>query len=336
MDNNTSSVFDTTNLIKFLFQWWKHLAIVCSLAAVVSIIISLVIEEKFRATVIMFPASTNSVAKALLVENNVGKHDILAFGEEEQAEQMLQILNSDEIRERICDKYDLMNHYEIDPNDDYVKTQLIEEFEDNVSFKRTEYQSVRIDVLDKDPMISRDIANDIASFVDTVKNRMKRERAETGLAIVVEEYNEVLDYVRAIEDSMTVLRSMGVHEYEVQIERFTEQYAKAMLDGKTAAIKLFEEKLDVLAKHGSAYVSLRNKLEYETERMVTLRAKLKEARVDAHSNLPHKFIVNRAFAAEKKAYPIRWLIVAVSTLSTFLLSIVILITLDSIKRAQIS
>ena len=45
----------------------------------------------------------------------IREKDFLEFGEEEEAEQMIQILRSDEIRHHVIGKFDLMNHYQIDP-----------------------------------------------------------------------------------------------------------------------------------------------------------------------------------------------------------------------------
>ncbi len=49
----------------------------------------------------MFPVATNSISKVLISQNSGIKEDILGIGEEEQAEQMLQMLNSNMIRDRI-------------------------------------------------------------------------------------------------------------------------------------------------------------------------------------------------------------------------------------------
>jgi hypothetical protein len=46
--------------------------------------------------------------------------------------------------------------------------------------------------------------------------------------------------------------------------------------------------------------------------------------VDATQSLPHKFVINTAYKAERKSYPIRWLIVVVSTFSVILLAIIFL------------
>lgn len=332
MSNEQDYNFDTTGLLAFLLQWKKPLIILSLLAAVVSSIVSLMIDEKFKSTVIIFPAATSSVSKALLSQNLSGKHDVMELGEEEEAEQLLQVLNSDEIRNRIVEKYDLMHHYEIKDEDSYRQTKLIRAYENNISFKRTKFQSVRIDVLDKSPDTAAYMANDIAALLDTVMTHMEHERSLKALTIVQKEYDDLHAYIREIEDSMTVLRKLGVHEYEVQIEMFTKAYSEALAEGRQTAAKSIEEKLNILAEYGSNYVSLRNKLEYETEKMILLRGKLKEAEVDATSTLPHKFVVNNAFPAEKKSYPIRWLIVVISTLSTFLMTIVAIIIYDSYKK----
>ena len=116
MSEKTESSFDFSsgNLLVFIYRYRKILIAVSLAAAIISSVVSLLIEEKYKSTVIMFPTTTNSISKALIADNFGGKDDVLELGEEEQAEQLLQILNSDEIRNRIVEKYDLMQHYEID------------------------------------------------------------------------------------------------------------------------------------------------------------------------------------------------------------------------------
>jgi uncharacterized protein involved in exopolysaccharide biosynthesis len=280
----------------------------------------------------MFPTSTASVSKSLLSQNPQGKQDLLQFGEEEQAEQLLQILNSDEIRIRVVAKYDLMNHYQIDTAAQYKYTELFKEYESNIKFKRTEFQSVRVDVLDTDPIMAANIANDIAALVDSVKNRMQQERAHKAMVIAETEYFGMRDYVQELEDSLNSLRAMGINDYESMSERFTEYYAKAILEGNQRAMSKLEEQLGTLSKYGGAYVSIRDILEHEKKQLSHLRVKYKEAKVDAEQTLPHKFIVNNAVPAEKKSYPVRWLIVMVTTVSAFLFSLLTIIAVENFRN----
>ncbi len=333
-DNHYS--FNSTNLVVFLLKWRKQLFIICVIAAVTSGIVSFLIEPKFRSTVILFPATTQSVSKALLNENLYGKNDILTFGDEEETEQLLQILQSDEIRNTIAKKYDLIKHYDIDTTAKFVNTRLIHEYESNIIFKKTEYNSVRIDVFDKSTDTAMMIANDIAALSDTVKNRMQHDRSHKALRIVEEEYRNAKQYVNNLADSLTMLRKMGVQEYEVQIERMTEQYARAIVEGKNKAADELKRQLDTIAKYGSDYVELRNKMEDGIKRVSLIKGKYEEAKIDAYQKLPHKFIVNTAFKSEKKAYPIRWLIVVLSTIATFLLAILVIIGIENWKRFKTS
>src|SRR4051812_41348905 len=184
---------EATNVFFFIMKWRKPLLIVSAVAAVCAVIFSTeyFIHPKFKSTVILFPASTSSITKAVLEDHAGDKQDILAFGAEEQAEQLLQILNSNEIRDRIVAKYNLYTHYRIDTLQPYPLTNLTSEFNGNITFQRTEFMSVRIDVLDEDPQMAANIANDIASLSDSVRNNILQHRANEALNVVQKAFNDL-------------------------------------------------------------------------------------------------------------------------------------------------
>ncbi|NVO03345.1 MAG: hypothetical protein HXX09_11660 [Bacteroidetes bacterium] len=328
------SDFDSSDILMSLYQWRKQLLIIAGITIVASILFSSpwFITPKFKSSVILFPTSTNAISKALISENS--KEDILEFGEEEQAEQVLQMLNSNEIRARVVKKYNLMQHYDIDSSSQYKNTNLYDEWNDNITFKRTEYMAVEINVLDKDPQMAADIANNIAALLDSTKNKMQRERAMKGFRIVEEEYLSSQKYVKTLEDSLTELRKLGINDYETQSEAFNVQLAIALSKNNTPGVKAIEEKIKVLSQYGGAYVSIRDALEHEKKQLSAIKEKYQEAKIDAMQDLPAKFIVNSAYKAEKKAYPIRWLIVVVSTISTVLLSWLVIIGIEKIRTKQ--
>jgi uncharacterized protein involved in exopolysaccharide biosynthesis len=331
----TKSEFNTTNFLLFLLKWWKPLVIVGVVAIVASAGFSFLITPKYKSTVVLFPTSTNAVSKALLADNFGPKQDILEFGEEEQAEQMLQILNSNEIRSRVIKKFDLINHYEIDPGSPYKMTELINEYNDNITFRRTEYMAVEITVMDRDPQVAADMANTISDLLDTVKNKMQKERAIKAFQIVEAEYNNLRTEIKTMEDSLASLRKLGINDYETQAEAYNVQLAIALSKNNNAGVKAIEERLKVLGEYGGSYVSLRDQLEHEKKQLSAIKAKYDEAKVDAEENLPAKFVVDRAYKAEKKSYPVRWVIVVVSTLSAMLLTIMILVIIDGLRKKKV-
>jgi capsular polysaccharide biosynthesis protein len=337
MAENQQFDFNSSNFIVFLYKWRKPIVVVGLAAILISVLFSSpwFITPKYKSTVILFPTSTNAISKALLTDNFGNKQDILEFGEEEQAEQLLQVLNSNTIRSKVIGKFGLMAHYEIDSTDRYKNTKLYGEYDENITFSRTEYMAVQISVLDKDPQMAADIANNIADLVDSVKNQMIKERAIKAFKIVADEYHNLEREVKLMEDSMTVLRKLGVHEYETQSEMIMQQLAMEYAKNNVRGIKALEDKLAVLAQYGGAYVSLREALLHEKKQLSMLKAKFAEAKVDAEQVLPQKFIVNSAFKAEKRSYPVRWLIVLITTLSSVLLCILVLITIESIDKRKI-
>jgi uncharacterized protein involved in exopolysaccharide biosynthesis len=328
--------FDTSGFIYFLYHWRKPLIIITLVAILASVLFSspLFITPKYKSTVILFPVATNSISKALISQQSGIKEDVLGFGEEEQAEQMLQILNSNKIRDRIVSKYNLMEHYGIEPGSKYRNTRLVREYESNVSFRRTEYMAVKISVLDTDPQMAADIANTIAELLDSTKTEMQRERAMSAFKIVEQEYIDLQKEISDIVDSLKVIGRLGVNDYESQSEVINQQLAIALRNGDMGAVRALEGRLNVLAEYGGSFLSLKNTLEFKSEQLTLLKAKYQEAKMDALSELPQKFVVNSAYKAEKKSYPIRWIIVVITALSSLLLAVLVLIIIENFARIK--
>ena len=303
------------NSVDLLIYIWKKrwiLMAVGFIAAVASIAISVIITPLFQSSVIMFPASSASISKELLVQNYSGRQNVHGFGEEEQAEQLLQVLNSEPIRTRIIDKYNLMEHYEIDPEGKYPNTELFEQYKSNINFRLTEFMSVEISVMDKDPDLSASIANDISDLVDTVYNSMKKERALEALRLVNREFDGAKNNLVLLRDSLNLLSGQLSTEINTSGDP-TNNLIKA------------------LSENGALYFSMMTMVRNEAQIVAGLSLRHKEARLEAEQDLPYKFVVERAFPPEKKAYPNKSLIVIVSTFATLLFALIVLIVIDNIK-----
>lgn len=284
--------YSSVDLLKFLIRNYKALLLMTLLGVIASIIISLAITPKFKSSVVIFPASTSSVSKALLTDMSRAPKDVLKFGEEEETEQLLQILQSDEIKASIIQKYDLLSHYQIDPDSKYKKTELLNEYMDNISVRKTEFQAIEIKVLDTDPEVAAAIANDIAALLDSVYNKIQKDRAFKALEIVHRVYKNQQEFVNKLEDSLSLVKNQGL------------------------------------------YNSLLKQHDEEIKQLSLLKSKYNEAQVDAYNDLPHKYIVNPAQVSEKKAYPVRWLIVVLSTISTFVFAFFLLLLLEKIVSVR--
>ena len=326
--NDQSYDINSNGIFRFLRKRRNVLFITSALAFISSIIFSLLIEDKYESSVVLFPSTTTSISRALLNDENYKEKDFLEFGEEEEAEQLIQLLNSDTIRNYIINKFDLMNHYDINPEAEYRQTELYEEYKSNIDFYRTKFMSVKIEVLDTDKEYAAKIANEISKKVDEVRNSILQKAAKQGFVIVEKEYNNLVAEINRMEDTLNQIRAKGVQDYEIQVEMLSNQYGAALVKGNNAAAKVLEDKLDTVSKYGGKYLSLVQQMEYEREKLSDLRKVYAEARVNAESTIDQTFIVNRAYASEKASYPIRWLIVVGSTVATFLFTMIVLILFD--------
>ncbi len=330
--------FNSTNLFVLMYQWRKPLIIIPIVAAVLAYVFSrpIFIKPLYKSTVVLFPSTTNSVSKALLPQaNSFSNEDFLEFGTEEQAEQLLQILNSGEIRDSIINKFDLLKHYGIAENAKFKRTSLFKKYANNISFRRTEFMSVEIEVLDTDADTAALIANDIARLTDNAKRRVQHDRALMGLQIVKAEYDKIHTEVLGMQEELTQLRYKGVHDYETQSAVLSEQLAVAMIENPNGkAVQSLETKLDTLAKYGGTYVSLRDELTLLKEEEIKLKTKFEQIKVDVEQKLPTTFKVDTAYPAERKSYPIGSLIVVVAAFAAFIFTLVVILVSNSIKQIK--
>lgn len=296
-------------------------------------IIAYILPSEFRSTVVLFPASNESASHALLNDNSSSK-GVSRFGETEEVEYFLQVLYSDQIKEHITKQFDLYTHYGIDTNARFPKTKLSSKWENNISFRKTEFLSIEIEVFDKNPKIAAEMANAIADYSDTLYNKIKNERALKAFNIVKKEYFEALANIQQMQDSLQKLRELGVVNYEAQSEVYSDAYAQALAKGNKDGAKAIEEKFKILAQYGGTYQMFDEILTYESKRIAELKQKYLEAKVDAEQYIPYKFVVSRAEIPEKEYYPIRWLVVLGGFISTLLFTFFILAFLSQKKNSQ--
>ena len=330
MDDQQKDSYNSKYLFRLLAEYRKSVLIILIIAAVLAVFFSspLFITPLYKSTAILYPTSSNSISKVLISTTHQTNKDLLEFGESEQTEQMLQVLNSNRIRDKVIERYNLMEHYGINPNSKYPYTKLNKLYDNRIKFRRTEYNAVRITVLDSDPAMAAQIANDIAELYDTTMNELQKEVAVKAFQLVESEYNSLCWEMAALEDSLNTLRELGVYDYESQVEMLSQQLAVELGKGNTKGVNSIQEYLDVLAKYGGAYYAISEKLDHDRLQLSLVKTKYEEAKVDATENVPHKFVVTSAFKAENKSFPIRWIIVTITVLGTFLLLIMVLALFD--------
>ena len=310
MDDRQPNSYSSKYLCRLLVDYRRPILIILAVAAFCAVIFSapFFITPLYKSTTVIYPTSSNSTSKVLISTTYQSEKDIMNFGEDEQTEQMLQVLNSNRVRDKVISRFNLMEHYNIKPDSKYPYTRLNKLYDSRIKFRRTEYNAVKITVLDSDPALSARMANDIAEIFDSTMNQIQKEVAVKAFRLVEDEYNLLCAEMAQLEDSLNTLRKLGVFDYESQVEMLSRQMAVELGKGNTQGI--------------------RNSLDNDRLQLSLVKSKYEEAKMDATQDIPRKFVVTSAFQAERKSYPVRWIIVVVTVLSTFLLLLFCIVAYD--------
>ena len=315
------------NLLLFIWRKRKILILITGIAGVVSTVVSLMMTPLYLSTAIVFPAATSTVSFS---EQRNAKAAAMDFGEEEQAEQLVQILQSSRIRNKIVDQFDLMKHYDIDTNDANKHYLLMKEYEGHFAFIRTRYGSIQIDVLDPNPQLAADMANKIVDLIDTVKNNMVAERTWPAFEINTRKKNLLDQDLKLVLVKMDSLADLGV----VSIEGRTNLF-QAFVDAKNQEDRTFLRKqIDVNLKYGAKFDALEQIRDEKIVKLEKFLDSYEQAESDANSVFNHKFVVEQAVVADKKDQPKRLIIVLLSMIGTFVFMVFALLIADRIKELK--
>jgi LPS O-antigen subunit length determinant protein (WzzB/FepE family) len=301
--------------------------ITTGIVMVCSVIISLLLTPIYRSTAVVFPAATSTVSFS---EQRNAKAASMDFGEEEQAEQLVQILQSSRIRDKIVAQFDLMNHYDISPSDPNKHFKLVEKYNDNFLFVRTRYGSIQIDVLDTEPQLAADMANKIVDLIDTVKNEMIRERTLPAYEINKRKKEQMEDDREFVLAKLDSLAELGVVSLEGRTNLF-----QAYVDSKSAQEKAeIKKTIEVNLKHGSQFDGLEFIRNEKIMKLEEFMVSYEQAESDANTAFNHKFIVERAVVADKKDKPKRMIIVLLATIGSFVFIVFALLINERIKELK--
>jgi tyrosine-protein kinase Etk/Wzc len=311
-------------LLLFIWSKRKFILITTFLVALITTVVTFFMTPLFLSTAIVFPSATSSVAFSY------AKASSMDFGEEEQAEQLVQILSSSQIRNILVKRYDLMNHYEINSKDENKFYKLIKAYDSHITFTRTKFGSIQIDVLDRDKELAAEMANKIVDLIDTVKNQMIKERTLPAFEINKRKKQILEKTLKKITTKLDSLSEIGVVTSEARANLF-----QAVNEARSPADKeFFKNQLTVNIKHGAEFDGLSMLRNEKTMQLTQFENSYEQAESDANTNFNHKFIVERAVVADKKEKPKKAIIILVTTIMSFIFLVFALLLQNKIKELK--
>lgn len=322
-------VFDNarSSFIQTIYDKRWPIIIFTGISAVVALIVSLLLTPTFKSTAIVFPAATSTVSFS---DMRNAKASAMDFGEEDQAEQLIQILKSSRIRNIIVDRYDLMNHYEIDADDQNKYYKLGKAWENHIQFARTRYGSIQIDVWDIDRELAAEIANKIVDLIDTVKNDMVKERTVPAFEISKRKREMLQTEINQLSSEMDSLSNIGVVPIEGRAELFN-----AYNNSKNPVDRsYFKNQIDVNLKYGAKFDGLQMLRDERIVKMTKFEDQYEQAESDANTMFNHKFVVEPAVVADKKDKPKRLIIIILCTFGGFVFAVFFILLRERLSELK--
>jgi capsular polysaccharide biosynthesis protein len=314
--------FNNTNLINLLLKWRIHILVILAVAVVLAVIFSspYFITPKFKSTGVIYPANVSP------------------YSEESETEQMFQILQSQDITDSLINKFDLPQHYEISKNYKYYKTAIYYEYSQNVKIEKTPYDAVRIEVFDKDPVMASDMVEAIINFYNLKVRRLHNEK----YAEVMDMFERLLAKKEHDIDSLKfALYNLSVQSgllgYDQSSEEIMRGYLKTVTGGAAPYINSNEVKRlkENMEKVGGDLILLTESIKNEARGYAAFKVQYEDALRFYDAKLTFCNVVTHPFPADKKSYPVRWLIIAVAFILTFFFSIVIILLVENLRVSRI-
>jgi len=316
--------FNNMNLLKTLFKWKWHIVIICIIALILGAIFSgpTFIKPKFKSMAILYPSN------------------IAPYSDESETEQMIQWLNALDIKDSIINKFDLAAHYKIDPSYRYYYSTILYEYEKNVSISKTMYESIEIEVMDTDREIAYEMVNSILYYLNKKIKEIHKDKYNEVIAMWEDMMEKREGEINDVLDSLYILRTeYEIIDYGPQAAELTKGYL-GTVDGNYAAqnvnmdavLKLkknIEERGGEFQRYNTRMYDLLN-LYSELQRHYDL------AYYDANKEFTYTNIVSEPIVADKKSYPVRWLIVFYFVTVALIMAIVAILIVEGRRNTAIA
>jgi uncharacterized protein involved in exopolysaccharide biosynthesis len=303
--------FQSVNIFKELLRWRKHLIIIGVIALAASAVFSgpAFIKPRFKSFAILYPTNLQT------------------YSEESATENMIQLLQSSDIQDQLIKDFNLYSHYKIDTTGNtHTYSDVIRVMEDNVSINKTEYESVEVKVYDNDPKVASAMVDSIISHMNEKARELQRAKTREILAtseMRLELKQKEIDSLGNVLDEYR--KNYGLLDYAAQVREYSRAYGRALTGGNQKGLTESKKMLDILAEKGGQFQILDDRLFKAKSTFNDFKLDVENLKKDLIKEWTYQHIVTRPVPADKKSYPIRWLIVAVSVSTSVFLGFLILL-----------
>jgi len=305
--------FSNINLFKLLYKWRKHLLIIVVSSIILSFIFSspFFITPKYKSTAVLYPTN------------------ISPYSSESPTEQMLQLFQSDDLKDSIITKFNLAKQWGLDSSMKNFKAILYYVFSENIIVKKGDNETVEITVMDTKPEQACRIANEMIECFNNKVVKLHREK----LAEVAKTLDVQLKSKRKQIDSLehrldTLRKKYNILDYDIQTKEATRQHVKEERSGTTNSSAILKN----LESYGGEFLLLGGYLSSATAAYNKTLTDYDKTISDLTKDVTYASIVSNPKISDKKCYPVRWLIILISAFTTLFVSVLMIGIIDNYQN----
>ncbi|MCB0396856.1 MAG: hypothetical protein KDD36_09395 [Flavobacteriales bacterium] len=317
-----SERLENKDIVTIFLKWKKVLAVILIASAILSAVFSspYFIQPKYKSLAVIYPVN------------------ISTFGSESEVEQALQTLRSDDIKATMIDEFHLVEHYELDAGLPAIGTIVRREFEENVNISKTEFESIEIEVYDKKPERALAMAERIIELYNAKILYMRRDKTREVMMTIKHQMEIKAAESDSLEKQVSEMRmKYGLLDYGVQTQEVLRGYYRGMSEPgfSTKEAQQMEEVINNLKQHGGSFVEKSEKAWRARNEFLDLKNQFENARKDMEREQSFANIISKPLLPDKKAYPVRWLIVLVTTLASIFFTFLVIVWLESYRNDEL-
>jgi hypothetical protein len=315
---NDSSVF--SGLLDTLKVHWKVILVMALLAGIAATIFTLpaLMPPRYKSTAVIYPVN------------------IEPMSDESETEQMLQLLADNDIKDEVINRFKLYERAELVPGSPEYNYWMDLFYQERVSIGPTRYESVEITCQDEDPVVAKEMVVTILEVYNQELNESIRSKHEEYRRLVQGEMMQLKYLIDSLTTRISDLRTnSGVLDFGSQSERYAEGYMRLIeRGGSKGSLEKVEGLMADMADKGSEVEILQSILTGFQDDYATLTTKVAVERSKVKNNLSYYMSVVDPQVADKKSYPVRWVVLLVSVILAVLTTVIFLIAMDRWKSMK--
>jgi uncharacterized protein involved in exopolysaccharide biosynthesis len=275
------------------------------------------IKPKYKSYAVIYPAN------------------IAPYSAENNTEQMLQLLNSEDMLLSIVKKFKLNLEYKIDTADIYYRSKVLGRLKSNLNIRKTEYESVVIEISDYDPNQACEMVKEFINFMNLKARELQRNKTAEVVKIFYDQMTDKLRQIDSIENRLQTLRKdYNILDYKIQVKEYSKGYVKNVTNGKGNVKNDIAITLENLKTYGGEYRLLDTYMWGLITSYNTIKTEYDKSLSDLNKELTYTNIITNPVPADKKSYPVRWLIIAITSISAILFSLMLFSFIGARKRTE--